>query len=175
MGKVLGAIDNFMAEFEKAALGFGIILLSLVVIIGIVGRFLFQWAWIGTEEFSKFCVIWITFMGTSLAARGDRHISMAAFVDMTPERIRNAFYVVIGFLSALFCFAITYLGLTFAILSMKGGQVTPALMLPVWPFYIALPIGMFLTGVQYIRLSLQRMNPKGTQEQPVVKEDLKID
>jgi C4-dicarboxylate transporter, DctQ subunit len=157
MGSFFGAIDKFFEEFEKGVLGFGIILLSIVVILNIVTRSLLGWSWIGTEEFSKFCVIWITFMGTSLGTRGDRHISMTAFVDMTSLNLKNTILTVVGFVTAIFCFYISYLGFRFTILSMGGGMVTPALMVPVWPFYIPLPIGLLLTGIHYIRLSLRRM------------------
>jgi C4-dicarboxylate transporter, DctQ subunit len=157
MRKMVRVLDNFMAGFEKRVLSFGIILLSLVVIMNILTRVFFKWSWIGTEEFSKFCVIWITFIGAGLGAREGLHISMNAFVDMVSTRMRNNILIAVEFMSALFCFWMAYLGFWFMQLSLKGGMVSPALMLPLWPFYLPLPIGMFLTGIQYIRLAIRRI------------------
>jgi TRAP-type C4-dicarboxylate transport system permease small subunit len=151
MFKILKILDRTICEIEKFLVAFGIIALSVAVFSSVFTRSLFNWAWIGTEELSQFLVISITFWGTSWAVRENRHIAMTALLELAPEKAQKALMIMISLITAIFCFVISYIGWDYTKLAYKGGQISAALQLPVWPVYLAVPIGMLLSGIQFMK------------------------
>jgi TRAP-type C4-dicarboxylate transport system permease small subunit len=162
MKMIIKVIDRFICKVEEGVIAFGIILLTIFVFFGVCARTL-NFSWTGTEEVSMFLIIWVTFMATSWASREGRHITMSAFLDLAPERIRIIMLTVIGFITGLFCFGIAIVGCHFIYLALKVSHVTPALRVPLWPVYISLPIGLFLTGIQYIRIAFKTLSDQKSE------------
>jgi TRAP-type C4-dicarboxylate transport system permease small subunit len=46
------------------------------------------------------------------------------------------------------------------------GHTTPALRLPYWIFYVIVPIGFFMAGIQYIRTIIKNFTEKKTWMSP---------
>ena len=151
MFKILKILDRIICEIEKFLVAFGIIILSFAVFSSVITRSLLNWAWIGTEELSQFLVIAITFWGTSWAVRENRHIAMTALLELAPVKAQKALMLIICLTTAFFCFIIGYIGWDYTKLAYRGGQVSAALMIPVWPVYLSVPIGMFLSGIQFTK------------------------
>ena len=82
---------------------------------------------------------------------------MTALLELAPERIVKVFITIIRLITGLFCFAVAVLGWRFTQLAFSGGQVSPALLVPIWPVYVAVPIGLFLTGIQYMRIFFENL------------------
>jgi TRAP-type C4-dicarboxylate transport system permease small subunit len=151
MFKTLKILDRIIFEIERFLVAFGIIVLSFTVFSSVFTRSVLNWAWIGTEELSQFLVISITFWGTSWAVRENKHISMTALLELAPEKVQKALMIIISLITAIFCFAISYIGWDYTKRAYEGGQISAALMIPVWPVYLSVPIGMFLSGFQYTK------------------------
>ena len=99
--KVERAIDAIMQPMVFAAM----VALIAVITLQIVSRVFFTAAgW--TEEVARFLLVWITFMGATLAFQRGRHIAVTFLVDALPGRLRQvtrilAVSVALGFMIAL--------------------------------------------------------------------------
>lgn len=99
--RVERAIDAIMQPMVFAAM----VALIAVITLQIISRVFFTAAG-RTVELARFLLIWITFMGATLAFQRGRHIAVTFVVNALPGRLRQvtrilAVAIVLGFMIAL--------------------------------------------------------------------------
>ena len=146
---VLGLIDGLISRFEAFALAAGVLLMAINTVANVVGRFIFQHSIFFTEELNSIIIVLITFAGIGYAARQGRHIRMSAIFDALPVATRKAMMIVIALVTAFCMFALCYFAVGYIEKVATSGRVLPALQIPVWWMFVWVPIGFFVTGVQY--------------------------
>lgn len=145
----LGTIDTAISRLESFLLAAGVLLMAINTIANVVGRFLFHYSLFFSEELNRTLIILIAFAGISYAARQGRHIRMSAIYDALPSRTRKAFMIVIAALTALTMFALCYFSVGYILKVANSGRVLSALQIPVYWIYLWVPVGFFMTGLQY--------------------------
>lgn len=154
---VLGKIDLAIARIEAVMLAAGVLLMALNTIANVVGRFAFGQSLFFSEELNRILIILITFAGISYAARHGRHIRMSAIYDALPPRARKALMVFIAAVTAFFMFALCYYSVGYITTSAGQGRILPALQIPIWWIFVWVPIGFFMTGVQYLLTAVKNL------------------
>ena len=146
--KKIGEIINKAEEWILVVI---MLALSVVVFLQVVFRYSgHSLSW--SEELSRYLAIWATFLGASYGFRYGAHIGVEAFKTWLPFRARRIVDLIadlaVVIISALMCkYAIEIIVNT----HLKFGQVSPAMRMPMWIAYLAMPIGyamMFLRNVQ---------------------------
>lgn len=145
----LGKINRAVAWTENVVVAGSMIAISVAVLVSVICRQL-RITMIGGEELAQFALIWLTFWGTALCARKGMHIIMSALLDRLPAKRRKIIVTGICLVTGIFCLILGVMGvqLTYAVFS--RGQVSPALRIPTGFFYMAAPMGFFLTGIYYL-------------------------
>jgi TRAP-type C4-dicarboxylate transport system permease small subunit len=146
---VLGLIDAAIARIEAVMLAVGVLLMAANTIANVVGRFVFRSSIYFTEELNSVLIVLITFAGISYAARHGRHIRMSAIFDALPVPARRAMMIVIAGVTSVFMFGLCWYAIGYIVTLAGQGRVLPALGIPVWWSYVWVPVGFFMTGVQY--------------------------
>ena len=159
--KVLDKLNTSMSIVENFVVAGAMILISVAVLAAVICRHL-NIVMVGGEETAQFALIWLTFWGTAICARRGIHIVMSALQDRMPKRVKKVVVIIICLITGIFCLILGVLGaqLTYAVFS--RGQVSPALRIPTWYFYIAAPTGFFLTGIYYLGAFIKNIREKGT-------------
>lgn len=152
---VLGSIDNMIAKIEAVLLAVGVLLMAANTIANVVGRFVFQNSLFFSEELNRILIIMITFAGISYAARHGRHIRMSAIYDAMPPRMRKLLMIVITLVTAVFMFGLCWYALTYLMTQAGRGRVLPSLQIPVWVTLVWVPVGFFMTGMQYLLTAIK--------------------
>jgi TRAP-type C4-dicarboxylate transport system permease small subunit len=129
-------------------------------IANVIGRFVFQSSLFFTEELNRILIILITFAGISYAARHGRHIRMSAIYDALPVPTRKALMVLITLVSSLAMFALCYFSVSYILGVAKSGRLLPALQAPVYWIYLWVPVGFFMTGLQYALTAIKNLIQK---------------
>ena len=145
----LGTIDSIIARVEAVLLAVGVLLMAANTIANVVGRFVFQSSLFFSEELNRILIILITFAGISYAARQGRHIRMSAIYDALPPHLRKPLMITIALVTALFMFVLCWYSIGYITTQASRGRVLPALQIPVWWTLVWVPVGFFMTGVQY--------------------------
>jgi TRAP-type C4-dicarboxylate transport system permease small subunit len=156
----LGTIDSAISRIESFLLATGVLLMAANTVANVVGRFVFQSSIFFTEELNRILIILITFAGISYAARMGRHIRMSAIYDAMPPRLRKAMMVAIALVTAAFMFALCWYAIGFIETQASRGRVLPALQIPVWWTIVWVPVGFFMTGVQYLLTAIKNLTDK---------------
>ena len=148
--RFFAAVDHGIARFEGFVLAFGVILMALNSIANVIGRFVFAQSIYFTEELNQFLIVLVTFVGISYAARKGRHIRMSAFYDQLSERGRKVMMIFVAGLTAAVLFVLAYYSFEYVMRVAKLGKVTPSLQVPLYLTYLWVPLGLAMTGIQYV-------------------------
>lgn len=161
----LGNFNHYLGVvvdgFETGSLIICVGLLTALLIANVVAREFFTSIYFA-EEISEFLVIFTTFSGLSYAVRKARHIRMGAFLDMMPASLEKAFIIFISVVSSAVMFIMAVASYDYLMHAIMRAHHTPALRVPYWIFYVIIPIGFFMAGIQYIRTIIKNLTEKET-------------
>nr|WP_204556251.1 TRAP transporter small permease [Bacillus ectoiniformans] len=115
--------------------------LVLLIFSQVVGRYILGAAPSWTEELARYIHIWQVWVGASYAVKKGEHIRIQAFRNLFSHhgrRLLDSAALIIWFGLALF-FAI--FGTKLVYLSYINGQISPAIQVPMWMVFVAIPVG----------------------------------
>ncbi|RED43398.1 TRAP transporter small permease [Aestuariispira insulae] len=157
---IQGKIDSLIGRFESFMLATGVLLMAGNTVANVIGRYIFQHSLFFTEEVNRILIILITFAGVGYAARQGRHIRMSAIYDALPVRMRKFLMITISVVTAGMMFLLCYFSLAYIGKVMASGRVLPALQIPVWWIFVWVPLGFFMTGLQYLLTAVKNILEK---------------
>lgn len=137
--KTLLKIDNIMHSLLKAALVIIFVLMTIVAAIQIFYRFVLENPLTWTDEFCRYCLIWITLLGIGVAAERRSHISIDVICNLLPQKglaILGKFW---NLCSIAFCIVLIKYGFELAVLNMA--QYSAGMHIQLGYIYYAVPIG----------------------------------
>lgn len=156
----LGTIDTAISRIESVLLAAGVLLMAANTISNVVGRFVFQSSLFFSEELNRILIILITFAGISYAARQGRHIRMSAIFDALPPKSRKVLMVIIALVTAVFMLGLAWYSSQYILTQASRGRVLPSLQIPVWIILVWVPVGFFMTGLQYLLTAIKNIIEK---------------
>jgi TRAP-type C4-dicarboxylate transport system permease small subunit len=156
----LGTIDTAISRIESVLLAVGVLLMAANTISNVVGRFVFQSSLFFSEELNRILIILITFAGISYAARQGRHIRMSAIFDALPPRPRKVMMIIISLVTAVFMLGLAWYSTQYILTQAGRGRVLPSLQIPVWIILVWVPVGFFMTGLQYLLTAIKNLIEK---------------
>jgi TRAP-type C4-dicarboxylate transport system permease small subunit len=139
------------AHFEELFIGIFLFLMVVVIAVQVFMRYIMHNSLPWSEEFSRYCFIWLVYLGVSYAVKQDRHMR----IDVVFLALKGKMKIVLamaGNLMFLFfaVFALIY-GYEITMKLLTWGQLSPALKIPVGFVYLAGPVGMGLTAIRLIQ------------------------
>jgi len=133
--------------------------LTVIVPIEVFLRYCFGKSLYITEEFTRYLMVWVVFLASSLALREDSHISIGILVNRFRGRTRSWLNLIGHVLLVVFLVFLIIEGII--ALRFQMDQIIPSLGLPIFWFYLAIPVGsslMILNLLPKIWESLKRVS-----------------
>lgn len=118
--KVLGWI-NKVIEFITA-IGVGII--TILVLAQVFFRYVLEQPLTGSEELTRYFLIWLVLLSFALLVRKDGNISVTYFQERFSEGVQKVLRITVHILVAFFCVILIFFGYDLAMKAMI--QITPA-------------------------------------------------
>lgn len=141
MLSALAWIDRALGEVLKPVLFVGMIALTATITLQIVSRVFFtSVSW--TEEVARFLLIWITFMGATLAWQQGRHIAVSLLRDNLPPLLKKL--VTAAALLVAIAFLVTLAVIGWQYMQMQSFQKSPSLRLSMTYVYAVMPLAAAL-------------------------------
>jgi len=156
----LGVIDVAIARIEAILLAAGVLLMALNTVANVIGRFVLGQSIFFSGELNQALIILVTFAGISYAARHGRHIRMSAIFDALTPALRKPLMVLIAVVTAAAMFLLTWYSVDYVMNQASRGRLLPALQIPIWWIIVWVPMGFFLTGVQYTLTAIKNVLDK---------------
>ncbi|TMW72511.1 TRAP transporter small permease [Alteribacter natronophilus] len=148
---VIKKADNLLQSAEKLILSWAIIIIAVMVVGNVLSREITGRSWAFSQEISLLAVVAATFMGISYAARKGRHITMSAFFDLAPKRVKKALSIINPLITAIVLFVFAYFAFQYTMFNYNTGQTTSSLRFPIWIMTAFVPLGFMLGGIQFLR------------------------
>lgn len=140
--KVLDNLEEYMASTL-------LIITSFIVFIQVFLRFVFSYSMHWSSEAAIYLIIWFIFIGSSIAIREKAHVTVDAIVVLLPKCIQKVFAVIAYSLSVIFCIILVKVGLDMVNLAINKGITTPAMEIPMFLPYLAVPVGFLLMLIRF--------------------------
>jgi C4-dicarboxylate transporter DctQ subunit len=120
-----------------------------VVFTATLARYLNLFPMFWGEEVARYIMVFMAYIGAGLGMKKGAHVGVSFFTD----RFRNVKIRIFleGFrlgIIVFFCGMIMYYYRSIIVHQISMGQTTPALYIPMWVPYSAVPLGMFLVALR---------------------------
>ncbi len=149
--KILQILDNLLLKIEEMILSWAIIIITLMVVGNVLNRAITGSSWSFASEVGEFAIYLATFMGIGYVARSGRHISMSAFFDLSPQKVKKVMIIIVNFFTSVMLFIYSYYAFIYLKYLYGTGRVTSALEIPVYILIAPVPLGLFLGALQFLR------------------------
>jgi len=143
-------LDGILTGIEERLIYLLMASMLTIVFLAVLNRFLIQLPMSWSEEVARYLMIWIAFVGASLGVKHSVHISVDALVHAIPPAAQRMMAQLGNVLSFAFCAWFFYIGAEFIGRLMDSGQLSPALRMPIYYAYAAVPCGFALMSVRYL-------------------------
>jgi C4-dicarboxylate transporter DctQ subunit len=145
-------VKKVMKSLEKAEQWFiGILLLVTVLLlfVNVIMRYVFSSNLTWAEEFSRYAIVWISFVGSSVCIYKGGHITVDSILGLLSEKKGQNFSIGILIASLLFSVLLGYYSVLLTLNSIRTGQTTPGMQIPMFWAYLAMPVGSALLSLHY--------------------------
>jgi len=148
--KIISRVSSDADKFARVSVVILMLALTLTITFEVFFRYFLKMPLIGTEELARYIMIWLAFIGSSIALRQKAHIGMDFLLRYLPGQIKKIMIYITQSMILFFLVYLIWWGWIHAI--HVRVQVSPALRISMfWPF-ISIPIGGFLMFLQQIAL-----------------------
>ena len=144
----MSKISRFLGYLEKAQTRtciFSLIVMSLVVVMQVFSRYLFNYSFVWAEELVRYLMIWMVMIGAALVQSRNDHIRIDFFPMLAGPRGRRVMETGFRLCTLVFLIILIFKGIKIAyfnqLFESSGLRITMF-----WPM-LALPLGAILMGI----------------------------
>lgn len=153
-------LNKFSNNLERGFLAWAIIVSSLLLFVNVVMRYVFLLPIYWAEEFVRYLMVWMIFVGASQVTLGGGHVAVDIVPRFFSKRGNAILAFIVNVVCIVFCLFLVYLSLK-QMLRVKGAhQISPAMELPMWIAYLSIPVGTVLMLIRFIQQIWLRIQGK---------------
>jgi len=150
----LGVIlDKFARTFSQ----FTVLVMVLTVIIAVIMRYFLKSPLVWGDELAKYSLVYMTFIGASVALRDKGIAAMELLVEKLPLNSRKISAIIVYIMEVVLLAFLFYNSIMLLNENSVQNQISPALQIPMSLIYLSLPIGMGLMVIQAILLLMEEI------------------
>ncbi len=146
--RAIKQLDEWLAKAESGILVFLLFLMVFFAFGQVLLRNFLNSGLLWTDIFLRQLVLWVGFLGASLAVRERRHISIDVLTHFIPERHKPILNILIGFISGLISAVLALAAWKFVQFEMES-PTTLFLDFPAWIFQTILPFSFTVISIRY--------------------------
>lgn len=149
--KIIKWLDD---NIERMILLVLFVAMTVITVLQVFMRYVMQNSLTWSEEFARFCFIWLIYIGISYGVKRAKHVRVEAVLSLFKRRGKLIINLIANVLFLYFAIYATYYGFTIMNAIQSTGQVAPSLGVPMSIMYLGMPIGMLLTTIRLIQRSI---------------------
>lgn len=163
-----GRLDRALSWLEETFIGAALAFCAVLLFVNVLLRYLFRASVGWAEELTIFLVVWVVFVGASIAVRTRGHIAVDLLPLMLSPENRRRLQMLMLTLMLTFLAVFFYYSAGHTIRVYTFGQLMPALRGPMWLAYLAMPVGSLLMFIRTLQLLVQvaREAPEADAQAP---------
>ncbi|MEJ5357762.1 MAG: TRAP transporter small permease [Desulfobacterales bacterium] len=157
LSRILDRASAALSRFAERLLILLGVAMSAVVILQVFFRFVVYVPFPWSEELARYLMIWMGLVGSFVALRRGRHIGVNSLVECLPPPLRRLTSIGLHLALIAFLALIAREGLNLALFN--AAQKSPAMMIPMFYPYLAIPVGAALMIVELLAGLLRVFSP----------------
>ena len=159
---------NRLSQISGYLAALSILAATLIIVEQVVVRYVFKIPTIWQVETAVYLLIAGTFLGAPYGLKENAHIHIDMLILNLPAGARRKLDLVTSAIAMAFCFFLAYRGAVMWWEAFEGGWRSSSLLsVPLVYPYALIPVGMFLTGLQYVVKGAEMLYPKNRPTAPV--------
>lgn len=151
---ILNFIDK---KLEEIILVWGTMVMTLLIFFQVISRYIFNVSLAWSEEISRYLFIWTVWLAVPYAVVKGRHIRLTVLRDIVGDTGKFIMDMIFFVASIIFFIYVGVLSVSLTEKIFKLGQLTPAVGIPKWFCYMALPTGCLLGGGRFIQYAMLKV------------------
>lgn len=149
--KMLTFLNNFEVYLGTVIF----IAMTVLLMMQVISRYLFQFSFAWTEEICNILFIWMVYLGVSGAVLERKQIKIDAFIEALPFKWKKIMLIIGNIVTIVFCIWIIFPTMTL-INNMAGSGATTMMLRISKPLtYAIIPLSMILVSIRYVQESFR--------------------
>jgi len=141
---------NVWVEYLLFGLGFA---MTIVVAIQVLCRYVFNYSLFWSEELARYLLVWLSFLGASVAYRRKAHPGIDIFQKKMPDGLQKISTGIVYLASLSLFVVMIFYGWRFAYFVRL--QISPALYLPKWIIFSIVPLSGLILMIHGLNFFMQ--------------------
>lgn len=162
--KFINSIDNLLAKIESFFLITILLSMILLAFLQVILRNFFSTSILWGDTLLRHLVLWIGFIGASLATKETRHINIDALSRLLSKPAKKISAIIANLFAAIVCFFLMKASITFLTYEKESGSTLFA-DIPVWIFQIIIAIGFGLMMLRFLLHAIENSIDKKSMDQ----------
>lgn len=143
-------VDESLSKFEGYTLTFFLMTMIVLAFLQVVLRNFFHTGIEWADPIVRHLVLWVGFIGASVATKEDGHLAMDLASRFLPEKIKKSSAFFVQGVSAIVCALLTIAAFKFVLGEKQGGSMLVHGIPSYWAVAI-IPLGFYLMSVRFAR------------------------
>lgn len=141
-------MDKFLRKIEEYITSILLLVITFLLFANVVLRVLgMSLDWV--EEFARYGIIWLTFIGGSICIYKGAHIGIDSITALLSEKGKKNLELITIIIALIFTLIFTVKTFKLVSVVFSTGQVSSTLEIPMWIVYGAMPVGGTLMIIRY--------------------------
>ena len=132
-----------------------VLIMTVVVFLQVVMRYIFLRPFSWAEELARFLLIWISCLGAACAMREGMHITIAYFRQKLPKNLQSVLFFLNSSLVLIFFAICSEQGILYAFSEWR--QLSPAMQVPMTFGHLAVPVGFGIMILVSLELFIEEV------------------
>lgn len=149
MKNLVTRIDKSLLHIENTLIVMIVSIMVIMAFMQVLLRNLFSTGILWGDIFLRHLVLWVGFIGASLATRQQKHISIDVLNRITSRKILPYIQIVVDFVTLIVCFVLANAGYRFLAFEIDFGTILFN-DVPAWIFQLIIPLGFDLIALRFL-------------------------
>ncbi len=149
MRKIVDDINNFLEWIESFFIVLFIIVMLFLSFLQVVLRLIFHIGFVWADDLLRHIVLWVGFIGASIATKKNKHINIDIFSRTLPLKIKPFFESILLIFSSFISFLLFLAGVSFTKMEREFMEMSVTLKLPLWILMLIIPIGFLSMSIRF--------------------------
>lgn len=145
-------LDDGLAKAEEIFLASALGVMVLVVFADFLLRETVNQGLIWAKELAVYLLVWVGFLGASLAVHRRRHLVIQAGEKLFPLSVRKWTSLTACLVTSLLCLYLSWLGVRFVLETREVNEVSLGMGVPMWVVQIVIPLAFLFIGLRFLGL-----------------------
>lgn len=160
---VLARLDRALSWSEWTFIGGALAFASVLLFANVVLRYVFldplNWA----EELTLYLMVWIVFVGGSVAVRTHGHIAIDLLPLVLSPANRRRLAIGVAAATLVFFAVFFWYSLQHTLRVRSINQLTPVMQAPMWLTYLAMPVGSALMALRTLQIIVRSLRAQADE------------